>query len=207
MIVYNWIPRYTAALISPHSWITEYMRDLALPVNFIGTSTDDRRHVLPQKEVSRALSSVSANDLACNQNAWQSVATSDSLQQLHSTLGMFSSVECMPSLACLPLQCMQVGPQGMIARPQPTSLVSRKSLTALKADIEGSLHCIDTVGQTHVPHGATKHLRQEHNHCCLCCVQLLHRHLGSHSLFGTLDCRHGSKVKATQGALPQLADI
>ncbi|DBA83598.1 hypothetical protein WJX77_006813 [Trebouxia sp. C0004] len=50
VIVYNWIPTYTANQISPHSWITEYMKDLALPVNFVGTSTDDRRHILPQKE-------------------------------------------------------------------------------------------------------------------------------------------------------------
>ena len=27
------------------------MKDLDLPVNFVGTSTDDRRHILPQKEV------------------------------------------------------------------------------------------------------------------------------------------------------------
>jgi len=51
VIVYNWIPTYTASQISPHSWITEYMKDLALPVNFVGTSTNDRRHILPQKEV------------------------------------------------------------------------------------------------------------------------------------------------------------
>lgn len=50
VIVYNWIPTYTAEQLSPHSWITEYMKDLALPVNFVGTSADDRRHILPQKE-------------------------------------------------------------------------------------------------------------------------------------------------------------
>ena len=51
VIVYNWIPIYTVGQISPHSWITGYMADLALPVSFVGTSTDDRRHILPQKEV------------------------------------------------------------------------------------------------------------------------------------------------------------
>ena len=51
VIVYNWIATYTVGQISPHSWITQYMRDLALPVSFVGTSTDDRRHILPQKEV------------------------------------------------------------------------------------------------------------------------------------------------------------
>ena len=52
VIVYNWIASYTAEQISPHSWITGYMKDLALPVSFVGTSTDDSRHILPQKEVS-----------------------------------------------------------------------------------------------------------------------------------------------------------
>ena len=64
VIVYNWIPTYTASQISPHSWITEYMQDLALPVNFVGTSTDDRRHILPQKEVGQLVLCLAANRLA-----------------------------------------------------------------------------------------------------------------------------------------------
>jgi len=62
--VYNWIPTYTASQISPHSWITEYMQDLALPVNFVGTSTDDRRHILPQKEVGQLVLCLAASRLA-----------------------------------------------------------------------------------------------------------------------------------------------
>ena len=54
VVVYNWIPRFTESQISPHSWITDYMRDLSLPVNFVGTSTDNRHLILPQKEVSLA---------------------------------------------------------------------------------------------------------------------------------------------------------
>ena len=64
VIVYNWISTYTASQISPHSWITEYMKDLALPVNFVGTSTDDRRHILPQKEVGQLVLCLAASGLA-----------------------------------------------------------------------------------------------------------------------------------------------
>lgn len=47
-MLYNWIKRET---LSPHTWVTDYMNDLALPVNFVGLSTEDRRFIYPQKEV------------------------------------------------------------------------------------------------------------------------------------------------------------
>jgi len=34
-----------------YNWVTDYMNDLALPVNFVGLSTEDRRFIYPQKEV------------------------------------------------------------------------------------------------------------------------------------------------------------
>ena len=48
-MLYNWLKRET---LSPHTWVTDYMNDLALPVNFVGLSTEDRRFIYPQKEVS-----------------------------------------------------------------------------------------------------------------------------------------------------------
>ena len=49
VVLYNWLKRET---LSPHTWVTDYMNDLALPVNFVGLSTEDRRFIYPQKEVS-----------------------------------------------------------------------------------------------------------------------------------------------------------
>lgn len=48
VVLYNWLKRET---LSPHTWVTDYMNDLALPVNFVGLSTEDRRFIYPQKEV------------------------------------------------------------------------------------------------------------------------------------------------------------
>lgn len=48
VVLYNWLKRDT---LSPHTWVTDYMNDLALPVNFVGLSTEDRRFIYPQKEV------------------------------------------------------------------------------------------------------------------------------------------------------------
>ena len=48
-VLYNWLQRET---LSPHTWVTDYMNDLHLPVNFVGLSTQDRRFMYPQKEVS-----------------------------------------------------------------------------------------------------------------------------------------------------------
>ncbi|DBA66825.1 TPA: hypothetical protein ACH3X2_001961 [Trebouxia sp. C0005] len=47
VVLYNWLKRDT---LSPHTWVTDYMNDLALPVNFVGLSTEDRRFIYPQKE-------------------------------------------------------------------------------------------------------------------------------------------------------------
>lgn len=47
VVLYNWLKRET---LSPHTWVTDYMNDLALPVNFVGLSTEDRRFIYPQKE-------------------------------------------------------------------------------------------------------------------------------------------------------------
>lgn len=48
VIIYNWLQRET---LSPHTWVTDYMDDLHLPVNFVGLSTKDRRYISPIKEV------------------------------------------------------------------------------------------------------------------------------------------------------------
>ncbi|KAL0019010.1 hypothetical protein WJX79_009020 [Trebouxia sp. C0005] len=47
VVVYNWLQREH---LSPHTWVTDYMADLHLNVNFVGVSTQDRRHLYPQKE-------------------------------------------------------------------------------------------------------------------------------------------------------------
>ena len=47
-VLYNWLQRET---LSPHTWVTDYMNDLHLPVSFVGLSTQDRRFMYPQKEV------------------------------------------------------------------------------------------------------------------------------------------------------------
>lgn len=47
VVVYNWLQREH---LSPHTWVTDYMADLHLNVNFVGASTQDRRHLYPQKE-------------------------------------------------------------------------------------------------------------------------------------------------------------
>lgn len=52
VVVYNWLQREH---LSPHTWVTDYMADLHLNVNFVGISTQDRRHLYPQKEVSLLL--------------------------------------------------------------------------------------------------------------------------------------------------------
>ena len=74
VVIYNWLPLYTDSQISPHSWIVDYMADMALPVNFVGTSTKDRRTIYPMKEVSfphmhhvsYVMSHVSCGRLPCN---------------------------------------------------------------------------------------------------------------------------------------------
>ena len=48
VVLYNWLQRET---LSPHTWVTDYMNDLYLPVNFVGLSTKDRRYIYPMKEV------------------------------------------------------------------------------------------------------------------------------------------------------------
>ena len=48
VVVYNWLQREH---LSPHTWVTDYMADLHLNVNFVGVSTQDRRFLYPQKEV------------------------------------------------------------------------------------------------------------------------------------------------------------
>ena len=53
VVLYNWLKRDT---LSPHTWVTDYMNDLALPVNFVGLSTEDRRFIYPQKEVIKSTS-------------------------------------------------------------------------------------------------------------------------------------------------------
>lgn len=49
VVLYNWLQREQ---LSPHTWVTDYMNDLSLPVNFVGLSTQDRRFIYPMKEVS-----------------------------------------------------------------------------------------------------------------------------------------------------------
>lgn len=53
ILMYNWVR--TDAV--PHTWVTALIEDLALPVNFIGLSTQDRRFLSPIKEVLHALTS------------------------------------------------------------------------------------------------------------------------------------------------------
>ena len=48
VVLYNWLQREQ---LSPHTWVTDYMNDLNLPVNFVGLSTQDRRFMYPMKEV------------------------------------------------------------------------------------------------------------------------------------------------------------
>ena len=48
VVLYNWLQREQ---LSPHTWVTDYMNDLSLPVNFVGLSTQDRRFIYPMKEV------------------------------------------------------------------------------------------------------------------------------------------------------------
>lgn len=45
--MYNWVKTDHV----PHTWVTALIQDLALPVNFIGLSTEDRRFLYPIKEV------------------------------------------------------------------------------------------------------------------------------------------------------------
>lgn len=47
VVLYNWLQREQ---LSPHTWVTDYMNDLSLPVNFVGLSTQDRRFIYPMKE-------------------------------------------------------------------------------------------------------------------------------------------------------------
>ena len=46
-LFYNWLKIGGA----PHTWVTDVIQDFALPVNFVGLSTEDRRFIYPQKEV------------------------------------------------------------------------------------------------------------------------------------------------------------
>ncbi|KAA6423379.1 MAG: hypothetical protein FRX49_06831 [Trebouxia sp. A1-2] len=45
-LFYNWLKIGGA----PHTWVTDVIQDFALPVNFVGLSTKDRRFIYPQKE-------------------------------------------------------------------------------------------------------------------------------------------------------------
>ncbi|DBA92084.1 TPA: hypothetical protein ACH3X1_015814 [Trebouxia sp. C0004] len=45
-LFYNWLKIGG----SPHTWVTDVIQDFALPVNFVGLSTEDRRFIYPQKE-------------------------------------------------------------------------------------------------------------------------------------------------------------
>ena len=53
-LFYNWLKIGGA----PHTWVTNVIEDYALPVNFVGLSTEDRRFIYPQKEVSLVLVSM-----------------------------------------------------------------------------------------------------------------------------------------------------
>lgn len=59
-LFYNWLKIED----NLHSWVTELVKDYAVPVNFLGLSTEDRRHVYPQKEVPHMLSTSSLVDAA-----------------------------------------------------------------------------------------------------------------------------------------------
>ncbi len=48
VVVYNWLQREH---LSPHTWVTDYMADFHLDVNFVGLSTQNRRYLYVQKEV------------------------------------------------------------------------------------------------------------------------------------------------------------
>ena len=46
-VFYNWLKIGG----DPHTWVTDMIKAYALPVNFVGLSTEDRRFIYPQKEV------------------------------------------------------------------------------------------------------------------------------------------------------------
>ena len=90
VVLYNWLKRET---LSPHTWVTDYMNDLALPVNFVGLSTEDRRFIYPQKEVGQKNSSpifhCTIPTLHCNISALHVLASS----QCMTMLGLLASSE------------------------------------------------------------------------------------------------------------------
>jgi len=59
-LFYNWLKIGGA----PHTWVTDVIQDFALPVNFVGLSTEDRRFIYPQKEV--RILSCSVQTLCCS---------------------------------------------------------------------------------------------------------------------------------------------
>ena len=65
---YNWLKIEG----DPHTWVTDLIRDYALPIHFLGLSTEDRRHLYPQKEVSALASDqrlTSVQGAICNELA------------------------------------------------------------------------------------------------------------------------------------------
>ena len=45
-VFYNWLK-------IEHTWVTDLIKDYAVPVSYVGLSTKDRRFIYPQKEVRR----------------------------------------------------------------------------------------------------------------------------------------------------------
>ena len=43
-VFYNWLK-------IEHTWVTDLIKDYAVPVSYVGLSTKDRRFIYPQKEV------------------------------------------------------------------------------------------------------------------------------------------------------------
>ena len=62
IIMYNWVKVDHI----PHTWVTALIEDLALPINFIGLSTEDRRFVSPMKEVVTCMHAYFADVAPCN---------------------------------------------------------------------------------------------------------------------------------------------
>ena len=60
-IFYNWLK----IAGDPHSWVTDMIKAYALPVNFVGLSTEDRRFIYPQKEVGNLFQKACAWSARC----------------------------------------------------------------------------------------------------------------------------------------------
>ena len=81
VVLYNWVSNF------PHSWVTALIKDLALPIHFVGTSTDDRRFLYPLKEVGLHLN-IAAKELL----AWPAFLVQDASALCH--LGLCSGMFC-----------------------------------------------------------------------------------------------------------------